>query len=59
LKISKFLSLVLRHQPNKIGLTLDAQGWADIDELSVKMNQHGTWLIGPVPPISLTTLDQA
>lgn len=30
---SKFLSLVLRHQPEVIGLSLDAEGWADIDEL--------------------------
>ena len=30
---SKFLSLILRHQPEKIGLSLDANGWANIDEL--------------------------
>lgn len=30
---SKFLSLVLRHRPDAIGLTLDDAGWADIDEL--------------------------
>lgn len=30
---SKFLSYVLRHAPDTIGLTLDAQGWADIAEL--------------------------
>ena len=30
---SKFLSLVLRHQPDAIGVALDAQGWANIDEL--------------------------
>ena len=31
--ISKFMSLVLRHQPGLIGIELDAAGWADIDEL--------------------------
>lgn len=31
--VSKFLSLVLRHQPGKIGLSLDENGWADIGEL--------------------------
>lgn len=31
--ISKFLSLVLRHKPETIGLTLDESGWADIDDL--------------------------
>lgn len=30
---SKFLSLVLRHQPDVAGLTLDAEGWAEIDAL--------------------------
>jgi len=32
-RYSKFLSLVLRHQPQLIGLTLDSQGWADTAEL--------------------------
>lgn len=30
---SKYLSLLLRHDPGLIGLTLDAQGWAAVDEL--------------------------
>ncbi len=30
---SKFLSYVLRHKPEEIGLTLDAGGWAMIDDL--------------------------
>jgi len=30
---SKFLSLVLRHKPEKIGLTLDENGWASVCEL--------------------------
>ena len=32
-RLSKFLSRVLRHDPASIGLTLDAQGWADVDAL--------------------------
>lgn len=39
--ISKFLSLILRHQPETIGLTLDANGWADLDELIAKARAHG------------------
>ncbi|PTT19531.1 RNA 2'-phosphotransferase [Chryseobacterium sp. HMWF028] len=35
-KISKFLSLILRHQPESIGLKLDENGWADIEELRGK-----------------------
>lgn len=30
---SKFLSYVLRHEPYAIGLTLDREGWAEIDAL--------------------------
>ncbi|WP_336686858.1 RNA 2'-phosphotransferase [Chryseobacterium bernardetii] len=32
-RISKFLSLILRHQPETIGLKLDENGWADVEEL--------------------------
>lgn len=32
-KISKFLSFVLRHKPEAIGLMLDKEGWAGIDLL--------------------------
>lgn len=32
-KVSKYLSYVLRHKPDAIGLNLDEQGWARIDEL--------------------------
>ena len=32
-KVSKFLSYVLRHKPDAIGLELDEGGWADVDEL--------------------------
>ncbi|HET7229842.1 MAG TPA: RNA 2'-phosphotransferase [Longimicrobium sp.] len=32
-RASKFLSLVLRHDPGRIGLSLDPAGWAEVDEL--------------------------
>ena len=35
-RISKFLSLILRHNPEKIHLTLDANGWANVEELIKK-----------------------
>lgn len=38
-KISKFLSLILRHQPETIGLKLDENGWADVEELRAKSAQ--------------------
>jgi len=30
---SKFISLILRHKPETIGITLDEHGWADVNEL--------------------------
>jgi putative RNA 2'-phosphotransferase len=39
--ISKFLSLVLRHQPETIGIQLDQNGWTEIDELIEKTNSYG------------------
>ena len=32
-KKSKYLSLILRHDPGKIGLTLDSAGWTSVGEL--------------------------
>ena len=42
--LSKFLSLVLRHAPETIGLTLDANGWTDVDDLIERANAHGKTL---------------
>jgi putative RNA 2'-phosphotransferase len=39
---SKFLSLVLRHQPDLIDLTLDDAGWADIEALIRLARGHRT-----------------
>ena len=30
---SKFISLILRHKPETIGISLDEHGWADVQEL--------------------------
>jgi len=40
--VSKFLSLVLRHSPETIGLQLDENGWADVEELIEKCNKKGS-----------------
>lgn len=32
-RLSKLLSLVLRHNPGHLGLTLDENGWVNVDEL--------------------------
>ena len=39
--ISKFMSLVLRHKPEEIGLQLDESGWAAVEELITTMNESG------------------
>jgi putative RNA 2'-phosphotransferase len=41
IRTSKFLSLVLRHQPEVIGLVLDEHGWAEIDALIEAANRSG------------------
>lgn len=41
IQASKFLSLVLRHEPERIGLKLDDAGWVDVDKLLKAVNQHG------------------
>ncbi|MFJ6579032.1 RNA 2'-phosphotransferase [Streptomyces sp. NPDC091368] len=40
-KVSKYLSRHLRHQPERIGLVLDAHGWTEIDDLLRAAAEHG------------------
>ena len=35
---SKFISMILRHRPGIIGITLDEHGWADVQELISGVN---------------------
>jgi putative RNA 2'-phosphotransferase len=49
--LSKFLSLVLRHEPQVLGLTIDRSGWVFVDELLDKCRLHGK-------EISRTVLDE-
>jgi len=37
---SKFLSLILRHQPETIGIELDEGGWVDVDVLMDALSRH-------------------
>lgn len=41
--ISKFISMILRHKPEEIGITLDEHGWANVDELiaGIAKQYHG------------------
>jgi putative RNA 2'-phosphotransferase len=47
---SKFLSFVLRHQPESIGIKLDAGGWVAVDTLLARCRAHGR-------PLSRETLE--
>lgn len=40
-KISKYLSFILRHHPETIGLKLDSERWANAEELVKKANSNG------------------
>lgn len=41
---SKFLSLILRHEPGRVGLKLGDGGWVGVEELLKAVNDHGTTL---------------
>lgn len=43
-KISKFLSLVLRHDPGRIGIELDPHGWTDCAQLIDAAHRNGVRL---------------
>ncbi|HXA44072.1 MAG TPA: RNA 2'-phosphotransferase, partial [Candidatus Angelobacter sp.] len=38
------MSLVLRHEPERVGLTLGEAGWIGVDELLHAVNRHGVAL---------------
>lgn len=47
---SKFISLILRHKPETIGITLDEHGWANVDELIAGVSK--------THPLDMSTLEQ-
>ena len=42
IQTSKFLSFILRHSPETIGLQLDENGWTSVDALLRAANENGT-----------------
>ena len=40
-KLSKYISLILRHKPEEINISLDEHGWANVEELILGINQSG------------------
>ena len=49
-EISKYISLILRHKPEVIGITLDEHGWANVDELIAGVSK--------THPIDMAVLEQ-
>ena len=45
-RAAKLLSLFLRHQPSRIGITLDRAGWVEVDELLAALAEHGRPISG-------------
>ncbi len=43
-RTSKFLSLILRHEPERVGLKLDSVGWIGVSELLEAVNRNGVSL---------------
>jgi putative RNA 2'-phosphotransferase len=41
IRTSKFLSLILRHEPQRFGLKLDSAGWIGVTELLEAVNRNG------------------
>jgi putative RNA 2'-phosphotransferase len=39
--LSKFISLILRHKPETIGISLDEHGWANVEELINGIKESG------------------
>nr|WP_248963360.1 RNA 2'-phosphotransferase [Sphaerisporangium perillae] len=50
-RVSKYLAKHLRHQPERIGLTLDASGWVEVETLLRVAGEHGF-------PITMPELEQ-
>jgi putative RNA 2'-phosphotransferase len=42
-RLSKLLSLILRHEPEKFGLALDDEGWVGLPELLTAVRQRRDW----------------
>ena len=40
IRTGKFLSLILRHKPEVIGISLDEHGWADVSELIARIKKN-------------------
>lgn len=57
-EISSFLSYVLRHRPDAIGITLDLEGWTDISALIAAATNDGKHIDRDLIRATVTTSDK-
>jgi putative RNA 2'-phosphotransferase len=57
-EISKLLSHVLRHAPERLGITLDANGWTSVEILIAKAREQGFAIDRPVLEAVVSTSDK-
>ena len=43
-QLGRFISLILRHKPEVIGIKLDGHGWADVEELLLGIREKGYFI---------------
>lgn len=46
--LSRFIAYVLRHNPSSLGITLDKNGWANVDELIDGLIKSGRYIDCPL-----------
>lgn len=45
IRLSKYLSYILRHNPADIDLSLDESGWAEVDDLIKRVSEHSRYTL--------------
>lgn len=57
-EISKLLSHVLRHAPERLGIALDANGWTSVDVLIARAREQGFAIDRPILEAVVATSDK-
>lgn len=58
IKTSRFLSLILRHKPETIGISLDKNGWAKVSQVIKGMREKGYTINLEILDLIVTTDDK-
>jgi putative RNA 2'-phosphotransferase len=56
-KLSVFISLILRHKPEVIGIKLDSHGWASVSDLLKGINDSGKYTINQLMLVDIVLKD--